>query len=148
MKQNVGRALQLLESAAQFGSTTAQVMTARAYAEGNGAKPDPAKAILWFTRAADQGSLEAMMEAGRYYAAGEGVKLDAERAFGFFYRAAGKGSVEAMVEVSKSLLVGYGTAQDVPNGVRWLVIGGESGGTSKVGKSGLAALVFPAVADT
>ncbi len=118
--QDVQRAFALFQSAAQFGSTTGQVLTARAYADGSGTARDPAQAIQWFTRAADQGSLEAMMELGRYYAAGEGVKLDAEQAFGFFYRAAEGGSAEAMVEVGKSMLVGYGTSQDVPRGIEWL----------------------------
>lgn len=118
--QDVGRAFALFKSAAEFGSTTGQVLTARAYADGSGTPRNPEQAIYWFGRAAEQGSLEAMMELGRYYAAGEGVKLDAERAFGFFYRAAEGGSAEAMVEVGKSMLVGYGTEQDVARGVGWL----------------------------
>lgn len=72
---------------------------AKRYAFGEGAVPDPMKAVAWLTKASDRGDVEAALALGRLYREGRGVARDLDRARHFYARAAERGVADALFEL-------------------------------------------------
>lgn len=81
------RGLDLLEQAAEAGSTSALLNLGYVYEEGVGCEPDRELAFEYYMRAADEGVAEAVLIVARCYRDGVGVEPDTEEARRWLERA-------------------------------------------------------------
>src|SRR4030095_10768033 len=79
---------------AESGDPEAQTYVGEIFERGVEGVPDPAAAVMWYTRAAEQGYGPAQLNLGSLYDRGVGVKEDAKKAREWYRRAAGLQNVD------------------------------------------------------
>ena len=79
---------------AESGDPEAQTYVGEIFERGVEGVPDPAAAVMWYTRAAEQGYGPAQLNLGSLYDRGAGVKEDAKKAREWYRRAAGLQNVD------------------------------------------------------
>lgn len=89
-----------IESLAENGDVSAQVILGKMYYEGNRVKHDPGKAFLWFYKAAIMNNAEAMYYVGMLYQGSLGVNYDNQKSIEFLKKSAEMGFVPAQYKYS------------------------------------------------
>jgi TonB family protein len=84
-----------LISAAEKGSSNAQVNLGVRYSRGDGVVRDDAEAFKWFSAAAEQGLATGQLNVGVSYHNGKGVEKDSKKAEQYYLLAASQGSATA-----------------------------------------------------
>ena len=101
----------MIDSAAQHGSASAQVLLAVIYLNGLAEyAKDEAKAALWFERAAEQGNDYAQKMLADLYEEGRGVPQNAQLAADWREKAAKRGNVQAQFYWGKCIWTGPGSS--------------------------------------
>lgn len=80
LRNNLRHAVRWIETAANGGITTAQLVLGQLLLDGHGVSRDANAAFSWFTMAAKSGDIEARNMMGRCYEQGWGVEVDFRRA--------------------------------------------------------------------
>lgn len=111
----------MIDSAAQRGSASAQVLLGVIYLNGmaDHAK-DEARAALWFEKAAQQGNDYAQKMLGDLYEEGRGLPKNLLLAADWREKAAKRGNVQAQFLLGKMYLEGAGVKQDNARATYWL----------------------------
>lgn len=91
---------QALAKAKQADSTAA-LLVAQAYLEGNGTKQNTAAALQWYEQAAAQANMQAAFELARLYEQGQYVPADRQSALSYLQMAAQGGLPAAQYELAK-----------------------------------------------
>ncbi len=115
LDQDKTTAIQLLEKAAESGSSNAAYRLGILYDSGEMSEnnePDHAKAIGYFEKAAEMNESYACEYAGRYYLYGLGVDLDLEKAKYYYEKGRTLGSPYCMVELALMYEDGNGVEED------------------------------------
>ena len=111
----------MIDSAAQHGSASAQVLLAVIYLNGLAEyAKDEAKAALWFERAAEQGNDYAQKMLADLYEEGRGLPKNLQLAADWREKAAKRGNVQAQFLLGKMYLDGAGVKPDPVRGAYWL----------------------------
>jgi TPR repeat protein len=124
-----------LETAAQGGFVTAQLMLARALETAQfGGRPRLADAVAWYRRAAEAGSPEAQLELGTALYLGRGTARDAASAAHWFREAAKAGDVGAMYLLASMYEQGDGVESDLRLARYWYATAAGLGDEAAPGK--------------
>ena len=105
-------------SAAAAGDPAAAFEVAARYAEGNGVRPDLAKAAEWYRKAAEAGLAVAQYRLGSLYERGQGVTKDPATAVAWYQHAADQGNVGAMHNLAVMMSEGVDGAPDHDKALR------------------------------
>ena len=127
--RNVPDGIALLESAANDGSTEAELLLGTYYYDlpnGSGASV----AVAWLRRAATKNCPAALLRLGAAAVGGIGVPQDTKKGFQLFKKAADMGYAPAQVAAGGMMMVGNGTQKDSKGGIK-LVQQAAEGGYSK-----------------
>jgi uncharacterized protein len=124
---SVARARKLLNSAAQGGFVTAQVMLARSLENGDLGPRNLTLAHRWYLAAAQAGDLEAQLAMATAHFLGRGAKRDAVRAAHWFREAAKAGDVGAMYVLASMYEKGDGLDLDLRLARYWYDAAAKSG---------------------
>ena len=90
-----------------------------AYFQGQGVKPDAAKAVQHLARAVELGDAESAIRLGKMYEFGMGVARDDTEATLWYTRGAELGSMEAQYAAGERYYKGSGVARDGAEAVKW-----------------------------
>ena len=99
VKQDLKKACEWYEKAANQGDINAQCKLADIYYKGQGIKRDFAKAFEWYEKLAKQGNTEAQYRLGWMYQRGEGVQQSYPKAFFWYEKAIEKNYAPAQREL-------------------------------------------------
>lgn len=116
--RDAGRALSLIEAAAEQGLAAAQYQAGMAWLTGTGTKPDRRVALRWLERAAAQDDIEAQLQLADLYF--NASTSEQPRARQWLERAARLGSATAQYRLGTSYLKGHGGAADPLEAYAWL----------------------------
>jgi len=120
-------ALPVVESFAQDGVLSAQVLLGTMYDYGLGMPEDNTKAVEWYIRAATQGDPTAQFMIGTMYQYGDGIAVDHAEA-AKWYRAAGQnGDPDAQYELAVMYDAGQGVPKDYSESANWYRLAADSG---------------------
>lgn len=111
-KADPAQAIHYYEKAAALGSTPAETMLGKIYADGELGKPDYEQALSWYSKAAEKGQRDAEFGLGVLYLMGQGVAIDDEQARRLFRAAADQGLADAQLELGMLLEEGVGGPSD------------------------------------
>jgi TPR repeat protein len=112
---------------AQDGDATAQFSLGRAYAFGEGVKPDLVEAVKWWKSSAEQGNADAQYYLGAVYYYGEGVEQDYKEGIKWFRLAAEQGHAAAQGNLGVAYYSGEGVEQDFAYAHMWMDLSAYSG---------------------
>jgi len=105
VKQDMQRAAQWFEKAANQGLASAQSTLGFLYANGQGVAADPARAVQWFERSAKQGYTLAQSNLASLYTSGQGVAKNPQKAYFWLLVARDKdASLEARTQAAGEAL--------------------------------------------
>lgn len=111
----------MIDSAAQRGSASAQVLLGVIYLNGMAEHAkDEARAALWFEKAAQQGNDYAQKMLADLYEEGRGLPKNLLLAADWREKAAKRGNVQAQFLLGKMYLAGAGVGQDKARAAYWL----------------------------
>ncbi len=111
----------MIDSAAQRGSASAQVLLAVIYLNGMADHPkDEKQAVQWFEKAAQQGNDYAQKMLADMYQDGRGVPKSPQLAADWREKAAKRGNVQAQFLLGKMYLEGAGIKADPVQAAYWL----------------------------
>ncbi len=129
VNQNLRKALQLYEQAAQMGDPEAEFIAGGMYFTGKGTEQDFRRAFTLLTSAAEKGhsSAEAQEALAQIYLAGKVVPQNYIKARELFNLAAEGGKKEAQNELGFMYFVGNGTEQDFNKALYWFEKAAEQG---------------------
>lgn len=129
VNQDLRKALQLYEQAAQMGDPEAEYIAGGMYFTGKGTKPNFQRAFALLTRAAEKGhsSPEAQEALAQIYLAGEIVPQNLVKAKELFELAAGGGKKEAQNELGFMYFVGNGVERDFNKALYWFEKAAQQG---------------------
>ncbi len=96
VEQDMERAAELYEKAADMGNATAALSLALMYDNGEGVEQNMAKAAELYEKAADMGDAVAASNLAMMYYYGEGIEQNMEKAFELYKKAADMGNAEAI----------------------------------------------------
>lgn len=122
-----GRAMGLLEKAANAGLGFAMKNLGDEYLNGSHVQKDQTQARLWFLKAAEAGNADAMMMIGYQYMVGDLLKQNYEMARKWSERAAQSGRIAAMSNLAYLYQHGKGGAQDYAEAFKWYKKAAELG---------------------
>jgi uncharacterized protein len=125
--QEPSATIQAYPKDAKQGNSDAQYRLALAYAQGQGATQDYAKALEWFRKAAEQGHVSAQFTLGQMYSSGEGIPQDHAEAAKWFHKAAEQGDPGAQVSLGLIYIQGIGVPRDYAEAAKWFRKGAEQG---------------------
>lgn len=124
--QNLVKARQWFEKAAEKGDPTAQYHVATMYATGLGGGKDEKKASEWFSKArevmsvrANNNDAKAAFWVGQMYFQGLGVDVDYKKAFEYFMKSAESGYLRSELIVAFLYREGKGCERDEKKSVEW-----------------------------
>lgn len=107
-------------TAADLGSTDAQINLGALYEEGVGVPRDAARAAQWYRRAAATGHPHALANLARLHETGTGVPRDSQAAMTLYRRAAEAGHAQSQRILGIALADGRFGEPDPAEGRRWL----------------------------
>ena len=138
-KENLTKAYELYNKAAELGSTDAMLQLGLLLREGNEvvARNDKAS-TQWFMKLADKGEAAGLHNVGVAYYKGLGVELDKEKAYHYFLQSAEKGLLQSQVLVAGLLHNGDGVNKDLVASFRWMLKAAEQGDLDSQNNVGLA----------
>ena len=116
--QNLTRAAELLQEAADAGHAAAQQSLGDCYAEGQGVIQDESRAFVLYQHAANQGNVHAHFSLGLAFLWGLGVQPDPPRAVELFEQAAAQGDLEGQYHLAFVLEHGEYAPQNVTRAVQ------------------------------
>lgn len=121
VNQDMNKALELWQKAADEGHAGSLSLLGRAYMEGKlGFDRDADSGRILLEKAANRGDAAASLYLGRMYAKGEGVAQDMERAMKWYEQAASAGDAHAQYIVGLAYLEGSGVPVDEGKAFNWL----------------------------
>ena len=126
-KNDVVKAVQLLEQIAVKGYTPAQNKLGFLYSQGLYIQKDLPKALQWYETAAKSGFTISQFNLAEMYRLGIGTDKDESVAFKWFREAAMKGYPPAMLRTAESYTKGEGTQNDLGNAYAWYLLAKENG---------------------
>lgn len=97
-----------------------------------GAKPDTAKAAVYFRKAAENGYRSSQVNLGVMYKNGDGVPQNYTEAVKWFRKAAENGSSDAMMYLGEMYYFGHGVIENYIKAHMWLNIASAQGVTNAV----------------
>ena len=109
-----------LISAAEKGSSNAQVNLGVRYSRGDGVARDEAEAFKWFSAAAEQGLATGQLNVGVSYHNGQGVEKDPKKAEQYYLLAANQGSATAAKYLGYLYSDGDLGKRDPAEAAKWL----------------------------
>ncbi len=111
----------MVATAAERGSDSAQVLLAVIYLHGDGGYGrNEALAANWFEKAAQQGNAYAAQMLGDFYAEGRGVEKNLKLAADWREKAAKRGNTRAQVKLAQMYLAGEGIGKNADQAEYWL----------------------------
>lgn len=111
----------MVATAAERGSDSAQVLLAVIYLHGDGGhNRNEALAATWFEKAAQQGNAYAAQMLGDFYAEGRGVERNLKLAADWREKSARRGNTRAQMKLGKMYLDGEGVNKDTGQAEYWL----------------------------
>ena len=120
VEQNLTKATDYYEKAANKGYEPAMVNLSNSYLNGEGVFKDPRKAFFWCEKAADLGFSIALNNLGYdFYRTGLVVPKDGYKAFELYTKAATNGNAPAMVNLGASYEDGFGAPKDLKQAIYW-----------------------------
>jgi TPR repeat protein len=125
--KNLGKAAELCQQAADYGSAIAQHRLAGLYADGLGVPKDLAKAVELYQKAADQGYAAAQCHLGARHVDGDGVPKDLAKAVELFKKAADQGYAVAQGVLGAMYADGLGVPKDLAKAVELLQQAADQG---------------------
>lgn len=134
---DAGRALALIEAAAEQGLAAAQYQAGMAWLNGMGTEPDRSMALHWLERAGAQDDIAAQLQLAELYSSAP--EADLPRARQWLDRAATLGSAAAQYRLGISYLEGSGGLADTLEAYIWLslaLLNGETRAEPEVAQLG------------
>jgi len=130
-------AAQWFRTAADKGSTAAQVILGWLYRQGRGVPQDDQEALRWFRLAALLGNAGAEYSLGVVYDQGAGVAPDPAAAAAWYLKAANKGNAQAQNNLGWLYQNGRGVPQDLAQAAAWYRRAAGQGQPDAAGNLGL-----------
>lgn len=119
-----------LQSAAENGDASAQVLLAKAYEHGDGVPQNDQTAFRWYRKAAEQGDAESQNKVGVLYSQGLGVDRSKEEAVSWYLKAARQKNGSAMFNLGAAYYNGEGVRTDDVESYAWFLLAREAGNPS------------------
>ena len=126
-EQEVGHALELLETSARRGHSFAQAELGYRYLTGNQVTADYNEALFWLSAAAHQGHPHAMGFLGNMFATGTGVERNEDFALRFVRRGVELGDAKSLDMMGRRMLHGPEAERDFAKGVELLTAAADRG---------------------
>jgi TPR repeat protein len=142
--QDIARAAQLFQQAADAGNVEAQYALATLYRQGRGVPKDPRKATQLLGAAALAGNLDAMVEYAIAQFNGNATAKNERAAAQLFLKAARRGNPVAQDRLARILMAGRGMPADATEAVKWHIIA-KAGGDNDPELDAFAAKQSPPV---
>ena len=137
VRQNTGRAIELLEEASGAGRLSATVSLAKLYRKGARNLPvDNAKAVYWREQALDRNHASSAYELGKWFMRGSGVNANPIRSRDYFQRAAELGEDRALVYLGELHGGNFDILTDYEIAAGWYRQAGEAGDAKALFKLG------------
>ena len=138
-KENLTKAYELYNKAAELGSTDAMLQLGLLLREGNEVVSRNDKASTqWFMKLAEKGEAAGLHNVGVAYYKGLGVELDKKKAYHYFLQSAEKCLLQSQVLVSGLLYNGDGVNKDLAASFQWMLKAAEQGDIDSQNNVGLA----------
>ena len=126
-KNDVNKAMQLLQQIAEKGYTPAQNKLGFLYSQGLYIQKDPALAIQWYEKAATAGFTISQYNLAEMYRLGIGTEKDERVAFNWYRQAALNGYPLAMLRMAESYTKGEGAKKDPGYAYAWYQLAKKNG---------------------
>ena len=126
-EKNYNKAIPLLLTLSEGGSTSAQFELAKLYRFGNGVKQDINLAVSYYRKAANHGNGDAQCSLGALYYKGTGVQKSYFMAILYFKKAAAQGDRTGQFNLACSYLDGTGVDKDKTKAVDWFKLSAAQG---------------------
>lgn len=126
-KNDVDKAIQLLEQVAVKGYTPAQNKLGFLYSQGLYIQKDPVKAMHWYETAAKNGFTISQYNLAEMYRLGIGTEKDQAVAIKWYREAAINGYPLAMLRMAESYSKGEGSEKDPGIAYAWYLLTKENG---------------------
>ena len=126
-KNDVNKAVKLLEHIAELGYTPAQNKLGFLYSQGLYVQKDPALAIQWYEKAATAGFTISQYNVAEMYRLGIGTEKDVKIAINWYRQASLNGYPLAMLRMAESYSKGEGSRKDPVNAYAWYQMAKENG---------------------
>ena len=125
--QDLKKAVECFQKAAELGDAKAQNQLGIMYAKGEGVPQDMKKAAEWFQKAAEQGHAKALFNLAVSYDNGDGVPQDKQKAVEWYRKAAEQGHATAQFNLGLRYYNGEEVRQDKKKAVEWWQKAAEQG---------------------
>ncbi len=116
-----------LQSKANAGDATAQVVLGGRYYNGKGVTKSYTEAVKWFRKAAEQGDADAQCLLGHCFYFGEGVTQSSTEAVKWYRKAAEQGHKGAQYNLGVCYKKGEGVTQSYTEAAKWFRKAAEQG---------------------
>ena len=117
--QNVDKAIELYQQAAEMGRTQPFFYLVNHLLKGDGVPQDTEKAIRLYQQLVGMDYTGAMAQLGDWYMKGDGVTQDKKKAIELYQQAARTGNVKAMTKLCVWYAEGDFDTQDKVNAIQW-----------------------------
>ena len=125
--EDMAKAAQWYEKAAEHGLAPAQYRLGSFYEKGVGVARDVARARHWYQQAAERGNASAMHNLAVLHAMGADGKTDNEAAARWFVRAAELGVRDSQFNLGILSAKGVGMQQNLPEAYKWFALVAKAG---------------------
>ncbi len=123
VEQDMEKAAQWFQLAAEAGHPNAQYNLGVLHVQGQGVDKDFRKAAKWFRAAADQGETTSQYNMGIFHLNGLGVPADPAESLRYFSLAAAQGDTRSQFQLGVAIARGEGIAQNFPEAYLWINLG-------------------------
>ena len=127
VEQDMEKAAQWFQLAAEAGHPNAQYNLGVLHVQGQGVDKDFRKAAKWFRAAADQGETTSQYNMGIFHLNGLGVPADPAESLRYFSLAAAQGDTRSQFQLGVAIARGEGIAQNFPEAYLWINLAAKKG---------------------